>query len=112
MLKEDGEEWTVSKLRKLLGKHIEALEMAGGEPRSTQNPVKFPGKISQREGTGHSYLKSTAGGLLAGSGRSVTATRQHSIPMKCIYCSENHWSDECFKFTTLQARRDKLKDMF
>lgn len=29
--------------------------------------------------------------------------------MKCIYCGQAHWSDECSKFTTLQARKDKLK---
>jgi len=31
MLKGDGEEWTVLKLRNLLEKHISALEMTGGE---------------------------------------------------------------------------------
>ena len=36
MLKNDDEEWTVSKLRLLLGKHITALEMAGGDSRITQ----------------------------------------------------------------------------
>ena len=106
MLKGDGEEWTVPKLYTLLGKHITALEMAGSESRTTQIPAKPQGKFSQ---SGHPHWKSTAGGLLAGSGNSVMVAKQHSIVMKCFYCGENHWSDKCTKVTTLQARRNKSK---
>ena len=108
MLKNDDEEWTVSKLRQLLGKHITALEMAGGESHIAQAPVR---PIS-RHPSGHShYPKSTAGGLLAGNARNSTVARQHPVPKKCIYCGQAHWSDECTKFTTLQARKDKLKGL-
>ena len=104
MMKDDGEEWTVPKLRLLLGKHITVLEMAGSESH-TNVPMKASGRFLQREGSGHSFMKPTAGGLLAGSGRSVMVAKQ----IKCVYCGENHWSDECTKFITLQARREKLK---
>ena len=49
-------------------------------------------------------LKSTAGGLLAGN------QKPDSLKPKCIYCSQGHWSDECTKFATLQARKEKLKN--
>jgi len=53
ILKGDNKEWTVPQLRKLPGKHITALEMAGGEcyfPPSATNNKHF-----QPEGGSHSY---------------------------------------------------------
>jgi len=51
MLKGDNEEWTVPKLRQLLGKHITALEMADGECYVPQSPVRLSGgKHFQPEG--------------------------------------------------------------
>jgi len=29
--------------------------------------------------------------------------------MRCIFCNQNHWSDECSKYTTQNARKEKLK---
>ena len=28
---------------------------------------------------------------------------------KCRYCSENHWSDECEKYATIEERKQKIK---
>ena len=108
MLKADGEDWTVPKLRQLLEKHITALEMAGGEPRPTVRPnAKYP----QREGSGQFYYsKSTAGALLASNARSTTVSRTIPVQIKSFYCGQSHWSDECTKVTTLQARKEKLKN--
>ena len=87
------------------GKHITTLEMAGGESRIAQAPVRPDSRYPPREVSGNSYYhKPTAGGLLAGNTRNSTATRQHPVPMKCIYRDQVHWSDKCTKFTTLQAR--------
>ena len=58
MLQEEGEEWTVAKLRHLLGKHISAMEMAGAEfsqmftqpgnnSRSTQNEHTRKGYVPE-----------------------------------------------------------------
>jgi len=102
MLKGDGEEWTVPKLRQLLGKHITALEMAGGDLSSSSGRPKH----YQIEGVRQPYPKSSASGLLAGSSRNQVPKR-HQI--KCVYCGQPHWPDECDKFTTLQSRREKLK---
>ena len=70
LIKGDKEEWTVSKLFQLLGKHVTALEMAGGECYLPQSTTRLGNrKQFQPEGGRHSYPKSTAGSLLAGSGR-------------------------------------------
>ena len=103
MLKGDDEEWTVPKLRQLVGKHITALEMAGGE---CHLPSPIRPKHSQLEGVRHPYPKSTASSLLAGNSKNQVSKR-HQI--KCVYCGQPHWSDECDKFTTLQSRKEKLR---
>ena len=108
MLKPDGDEWTVSKLRQLLEKHITALEMAGGDPRPNQSLVKPHNKYPPRDGSWQLFNpKSTAGGLLAGGNKSFVLSKQNP---KCIYCGQSHWSDECTKFATLQSRKEKLKN--
>ena len=67
MLKGDNEEWTVSKLRQLLGKHITALEMAGGEFYLSRPPIRLnSGKHFQPEGGRLSNPRPTTGGLLIG----------------------------------------------
>ena len=86
MLKNDDKEWTVSKLRHLLGKHVTTLEMVGGESRVAQVPAKPISKYPPRETSRHShYPKSTAGGLPASSTRSSTVAKRHPVPMKCNY---------------------------
>lgn len=110
MLKGDNEEWTVPKLRQLLGKHITALEMAGGECYLPQPPIRLSnGKHFQPEGGRPPNLRPTAGGLLAGNSRHQVSKRYQPSQIKCVYCGQSHWSDECKKFATLQARKEKLR---
>ena len=104
MLKGDDEEWTVPKLRQLVGKHITALEMPGGECHLPPSPIRP--RHSQVEGVRHPYPKSTASGLLAGNSKNQVPKRRR---IKCVYCGQPHWSDECDKFTTLQSRKEKLR---
>ena len=109
MLKDEGEDWTVPKLRQLLGKHISALEMAAG--------TEFPHTSAHMEGSrqmgyseGHKRpqpVRPTASGLLSGQNKGAGPQKPRQI--KCVYCGQPHWSDECTKFSTLQARREKLK---
>ena len=49
----------------------------------------------------------TASGLL--SGQYKPTPLQRPMQIKCVYCGQPHWSDECSKFSTLQARRERLK---
>ena len=108
MLKAEDEEWTVSKLRQLLGKHITALEMASLEFLLTPTESKHHSSLSQNDNTrrNHFSSKPTASGLLAGS---TKQRRPKQIQAKCIFCSQPHWSDECSNCKTLHERREKLK---
>ena len=104
MQKGDKEEWTASKLRKLLGKHITALEIASGEcylPQSLGIVKHF-----QPAGGRHPNPKPTVGGLLAGNSRNQGLKRYQPLQIKFVYCGQSHWSDECSKFTTLQTRKE------
>ena len=49
MLQEDGEEWTVKKLRQLLGKHIVAMEMASAEFSQTSSQLKYNPKLQYND---------------------------------------------------------------
>lgn len=110
-----GEEpWTVAKLRELLGKHITAMEMAGGElhPPPQPPPTKSTHRPTQqyREFRNPQQpTRATAGELLAGSISNSGGNRKPQSSFKCIFCSQNHWSDECPKYTTQHARMEKLK---
>ena len=105
------EDWTVAKLRELLGKHITAMEMAGGEIHhpSQLPPIQPAYKQGHQQREFRSY-KSTAGELLAG-GSSDPSQRSSQKVLKCVFCGQNHWSDECPKYTTQQARIEKLKGL-
>ena len=103
MQKPEDEEWTTPSLRKLLGKYISAMEMAGGESSEKQPTVSNPSRLVPR----HHPLqpRPTAEGLLA------TNSKQNlkEVQIRCVYCSKPHWSDECPNYITLQARRERLK---
>ena len=101
MIKGD-EAWTVAKLRELLGKHITALEIAGSESQ--------PQFISVHKTSYHKEFrnpKTTAAELLNGCNRGSSQKFQRSL--KCVFCGQGHWSDECPKYATQRARMDKLK---
>ena len=107
MQKPEDEEWTVTKLRILLGRHISAMEMAGSESSDHEAPTS-----SNSNHGGQRKLKSTAGGLSAGNGQYKGNNPQRgtqSYQPRCFYCAETHWSNECYKYSTLQARKEKLK---
>ena len=66
-------------------------------------------KHFQPEGGRHSYPKSTVGGLLAGSSRNQVTKRRQPFLTNCVYCGQPHWSDDCSRFATLQARKENLR---
>ena len=108
MLKAKDEEWTVSKLCQLLGKHISAMEMASLEFSQTSTQSKHHHSLSQNDNPrqNHFISKPTASGLLAGNTKQRVPKQTQA---KCIFCGQPHWSDECSNCTTLQERREKLK---
>ena len=108
MQKTDTEDWTVAKLRQLLGKHITALEIADHESYSASHQIVSGSKPTQGEGRSNFHHKPMARGLLAGNSKpNVNSNAQPQ--MKCFYCSQTHWSDECSTLKTLEARKEKLK---
>ena len=108
MLQEEGEEWTVAKLRHFLGKHISAMEMAGAEFSQMFTQPGNTSRSTQNEHTRKGYLNTrpSASELLAGNGK---ASVPRQVKIKCIFCDQSHWSDECPNCSTLQERREKLK---
>ena len=96
------EAWTVDKLRELLGKHITALEIADSESQ--------PQFTSVHKTSYHKEFrnpKTTAAKLLNGDNRGSSQKSQRSL--KCEFCGQGHWSDECPKYATQRARMDKLQ---
>ena len=108
MQKPEDEEWTVPKLHQMLGKYISAMEMAGNESSEVPAPTSntYPSPTNQRNRP--PSLKPTTGGLIAGS-NSRGSSSHREFQAKCIYCTQSHWSDQCPNYSTLQARKEKLK---
>ena len=103
MQKPKDEEWTTPSLRKLLGKYISAMEMAGGESSERQPTVSNSSRLVPR----HHPLqpRPTAEGLLATNSKE----NLKEVQIRCVHCSKPHWSDECLNYVTLQARKERLK---
>ena len=59
MLQEDGEEWTVNKLRQLLGKHIVAMEMASAEFSQTSSQEEYNPQPNQNGNPKRIFSSST-----------------------------------------------------
>ena len=108
VIHDEGEEpWTVAKLRELLEKHITALEMAGGElhPPPQPPPARSVHRPTQQYREFRNPLqvtRATAGELvlLAGGSSNSERNRTPQSSFRCIYCSQNHWSNEYPKYTT------------
>ena len=109
MLKGKGK-WKLQTLREQLQNYIRVREEA---ERSSSKKVER--KVSQpQETTTKQYsntttkhynkipLKSTAEALVA-SDKTVKGE------IKCIFCSGSHWNDECKNYTTLEARKERVK---
>ena len=99
--------WTVAKLRELLGKHISAMEMAGGEfqpppLKTTHKPTNWDREFRNP----HRVPRPTAGEMLVGGSSNSGNSKPN---LKCVYCGQNYWSDECTKYTSQRARMEKLK---
>jgi len=88
-----GEEvWTVAKLCKLLGKHITAMEMAGGEfhSQSQPPPTKSISKPVYHYKDSHNHYqgsKPTAGELFAGGSSSSEGRTKSQKGVRCIFCT-------------------------
>ena len=83
--------------------------MAAGT-ESSQATIHSDGTKQAGQSENHKrnhQARSTTSGLLSGQEKPTPSQRVTQI--KCVCCSQQHWSDECSKYSTLQARREKLK---
>ena len=53
---------------------------------------------------------SSAEALVAGVQATGNRKERMTTHPKCRYCSENHWSDECEKYATIEERKQKIKE--
>ena len=103
--KEDDQEWTVQLLRDKLHRFItnwENAERKCGTKDDSKHPTGGTWPISEAK-----EVKTTTEALF-----SVTNPPKDQKVRKrnvCIYCSGKHWSDECEKYPTVTARKEKIK---
>ena len=72
--------WTVAKLQELLGKHISAMEMAGGESQPPLKTTHKPTNLDREFHHLHQVPRSTAGELLVGGSSNLENSRpSHSL---------------------------------
>ena len=123
MQKEEEEQWTVEKLRKLLGRYISSRESVSKGLTSVKTPADMPKSSSwpkYHAGAQGGEQRSTSGALFVGSderggyghGGRDSGKRDFAPRGKtCAYCkgAQTHWSDECSVYPTLQARRKRIQ---
>ena len=112
------DKWTVHVLRDELCHYItarEAAERQSGTGSCDTSPILRQPSIetgqsdlgNTRESTQQTsklHNRSTAEALLAGS-----REQYGKITKDCVYCNGQHWSDECSVFSTIEARKEKIK---
>ena len=101
----DDEEtpWDLETIRKGLKKFVTAQEAGerqmsfnNGQPSNENSYNETP--LVENQGRRRPYVsKYTTGALHAGS-----------RPRSCVYCSENHWSDECKSYSEIESRKRRL----
>ena len=78
MLKAEDEDWTVLKLRQLLGKHISALEIAEFFQTSTHSDHNM--QVGQSASHKHTQqVRTTASGLLTGQNKGIATQRLNCL---------------------------------
>jgi len=89
-------------VKRAFRKHNTALEIAGSELQPQFTPVHKP--VYHKD---FRSPKTTAAELLTGGNRGNSQRSQSSL--KCVFCGQGHWSDECPKYTTQRVRMNRLK---
>ena len=107
-IKERTNEWTVKKFREVLHHHISTLEACDLQTKLFTNTEtdKESSNVTPAEKT-FTYDKGsrsfTGETLLSYEGAKSRYER------KCIFCSNNHRSDECQQYPDIKSRKNKLK---
>ena len=98
-LKPVDESWTLKNFRKLLNEHISRLEAC-----DLQMELYHKQDESSKYGTNRSSPNSfTANNNYTGETLLSNEKIKTKFGRKCIFCNEDHWSDECQKFPDIQS---------
>ena len=92
--------WTVRELRERFNDYIVARERAELHVSTTK---------SESAENHERPLMSSAEALVAGVQATDNRKERMRTHLKCRYCSENHWSDECEKYSAIEERKQKIK---
>ncbi len=115
------QKWIVVSLTKRLQEYVIARERAVHVPKSandnkSSSPNGFQNSMSVKADTrrryGHdSEPRSISQTLSTNSGRSQTGAENHKnlLIKKCRYCQQQHWSDECKEYQTINDRKQRIK---
>ncbi len=106
-----GEPWTLTNFRELLRKNIIAREDISYLCPSKKEPVGDRSE-NQEYSRGNRSPWKLGNAYPAGANQeSEMSNGQGQWPsMKCVFCeSQDHWSDQCEEFPTLETRRQKAK---
>ena len=106
--------WTVADMRKSLQTFIQARESS--ERHFTQalndkNGKDGYGFSMHHTNKGGSETRNTAKRFSAEAllPNEQKGTFRLQTPMRCRYCDEPHWSDECAVYATLELRKERMK---
>ena len=116
-----SKKWTVSTLCEKLRNYVVARERATKVTKNLSDKTGNAGQTySMNRSVTHrkpipenmpvSQYKSSAQALVTtSSGPHLNERNSKSSVNKCRYCQQNHWSDECNKYTTIVERKDRIK---
>ncbi|XP_070546913.1 uncharacterized protein [Ptychodera flava] len=107
------EKWTVCKLRELLERYVMAAEAT--DRQTSHNFPSTKDKATPKKSPSASKLYaessvSSAQALVIGErGPTHQASEKLNPKRRCHFCEQHHWSDECTKYSTVEARKEKVK---
>ena len=96
--------WTVKALRELFNDYVAARE------RAEQNFGACKIESTEESSYKPMVMVSSAETLMAGAQRASNRMERKTLSSRCRFCDGYHWSDECPKYTTMEARKQRIKD--
>ena len=122
-LQRDTETWTFASFREKLKRYIKALQCESfnkpinqpfTKPNETRTPFKQPSfqpssyKPRPNFSTGHALVTNQTESFPASTSTQYSNPSLTARNKGCVYCKGEHWSDECDKYSTVDARKEKI----
>ena len=93
--------WTVDKLRDLLNDYVSAAREKAEQHNNTG--------ISNNRQQASQPLRMSAEALIAGPKSVSRPYERNKLFKSCRFCNGNHWNDECTRYPTIEARKQRIK---